>query len=310
MDITQLRNFLKTVETMNFTRAAEGLFISRQALRQSLSALEHELGQPLFETERNRLSLTQYGEYLARACQDTVADFDRMAEDVTRFFRQDTVLRFAYSVSLSPYALPGLEPYVLRDFSAKFPHIRLEVIRCAADEVIQKVENREVDLGCAYEMQTPRSDCEAAVIRTSPIAITFGQESPFFQKPRITLEELATVPLVGMGALELIARPLWAECQRRSIQLNYRVIPNTIDAFYLVRHNEAACLSSAPVGWNGTPPITVLEDFTWKLSLLCPTDTPAYHSAQLLSAYLCDYYQALFADPEQHFLSTQGLVAQ
>lgn len=310
MDISQLRNFLKTVETMNFTRAAESLFISRQALRQSLTALEHELGQPLFETERNRLSLTQYGEYLARACRDTVESFDRMEADVTEFFRQDSVLRFAYSVSLSPYALPGLEPFVLRDFSAKFPHIRLEIIRCAADEVIRLVENREADLGCAYEMQTPHTNCEVSVIRTSPIAISFGQSSPFFRTPHITLEELATIPLVGMGDLEKIARPLWEDCQRRNIQLNYRVIPNTIDAFYLVRHDGAACLSSVPPNWNGTPPITVLEDYTWGISLLCPTDTPAYHSAQLLSSYLLDHYQALFTDPAQHFLSTQGLLSQ
>lgn len=310
MDIAQLRNFLKTVETMNFTRAAEALFISRQALRQSLSALERELGEPLFETERNRLTLTQYGEYLARACPKAVAEFDRMEQDVNRFFRQKTALRFAYAVNLFPYNLPGLDPYVLKDFSYKFPHIDLQVFSRPADEVIRMVEEREADLGCVLQMPTPRKSCEVTVIRSSPLVISFGKESPLYEKPRITLEELIGVPLVGMGSLEKIAHPLWAECQRRNISLNYRVVPSTIDALYLAHHSEAACLNTVPPNRSGEPPVTMLEDYSWDISLLCPTDTPAYHSAQILSSYLCDHYQRLFSDPNQQLPNSQSLVSQ
>lgn len=308
MDISQLRNFLKTVETMNFTRAAESLFISRQALRQSLTALEHELGQPLFETERNRLSLTQYGEYLARACRDTVESFDRMEADVTEFFRQDSVLRFAYSVSLSPYALPGLEPFVLRDFSAKFPHIRLEVLPCSADEVIDRVEAGEADLGCVLEMPTEHPDCEVSVIRTSPLVISFGKDSPYYDRKELFLEELSTFPLVGMGSLEKIARPLWEDCQRKGISLDYRVMPSTIDALYHATHNKAACLNTSFP--NQVEDLTILPNYTWEFVLLAPKSAPAYHSAQILSTYICNHYKNLFANPSPELLAVQSSLAQ
>ena len=42
MDIRQLHYFLVLCEEMNYTRAAQRLFLSRQALRQSISALEAE----------------------------------------------------------------------------------------------------------------------------------------------------------------------------------------------------------------------------------------------------------------------------
>ena len=48
MDIRQLHYFLVLCEEMNYTRAAQRLFLSRQALRQSISALEAELCGPLF----------------------------------------------------------------------------------------------------------------------------------------------------------------------------------------------------------------------------------------------------------------------
>ena len=44
MDIRQLHYFLVLCEEMNYTRAAQRLFLSRQALRQSISALE-EIGR-------------------------------------------------------------------------------------------------------------------------------------------------------------------------------------------------------------------------------------------------------------------------
>ena len=43
MDITQIRYFLKTAELLNYTRAAEQLFITRQSLRQAIAAMEAEL---------------------------------------------------------------------------------------------------------------------------------------------------------------------------------------------------------------------------------------------------------------------------
>ena len=64
MDITQLRYFLATADTLNYTKAAERLYMSRQALRQALASMEEELGFPLFLNERNKLSLTVQGEYL------------------------------------------------------------------------------------------------------------------------------------------------------------------------------------------------------------------------------------------------------
>ena len=45
MDIRQLHYFLVLCEEMNYTRAAQRLFLSRQALRQSISALEAELSE-------------------------------------------------------------------------------------------------------------------------------------------------------------------------------------------------------------------------------------------------------------------------
>lgn len=300
MELIQLRYFLKTAETLNYTRAAEALFTSRQALRHTLDTLEKELGQPLFSNDRNRLSLTEHGAYLAQACAGAVKSFDDLEGDVKRFFGQQTPLRFAWSVSLSPYALPELDRIVLRDFSAKFPHIELESLPCPADKVIDLLEAGEADCGCVLQMPTPRSGYTATILRTSPVVIDSGKGSPYYGCPEITLADLPNIPLIGMGALDRIARPLWEDCRRLGLKLDYRPVPNTIDALYLMRHGEVSglnTLSPTPTSVPNTAAErvpTILRGYTWELVLLCPQDSPSFHAAQLLAAYIANHYRELF----------------
>lgn len=61
MEVRQLHYFLTLCEELNYTRAAQRLYLSRQALRQNIAALEQELGEPLFLNQRNHISLTERG---------------------------------------------------------------------------------------------------------------------------------------------------------------------------------------------------------------------------------------------------------
>lgn len=295
MDLIQLRYFLRTAETLNYSRAAESLYISRQSLRQTLGNLEKELGKPLFLNDHNRLSLTEYGEYLALSTRDLVADFNTMEADVARFFGQAVTLRVAFSVSLFPFHLPNVEP-ILQAFRAQYPHISLDVSRLTADEVIDGAQAGELDCGVVLQMPTPRPDCTVTPLRTSEVAIGSGPDSPLRQKEEITLEELASVPLATMGSPEKIAAPLWADCQRRGITLNYQVVPDTIQALYLLQSSQASIFNTYRNG-RGVHPLSIpvnpkshLPGYTWEVATLCPKSRPNHHAAQILASFLKKKY--------------------
>ena len=61
MNITGLQYFLVTAEEMNFSRAAQRLFISQQSLSGSIQRLEKQYGVQLFE-RKPVLRLTEAGE--------------------------------------------------------------------------------------------------------------------------------------------------------------------------------------------------------------------------------------------------------
>ena len=79
MDIRQLHYFLVLCEEMNYTRAAQRLFLSRQALRQSITALEAELCGPLFrQRPPQALPHRAAGMSLQRHAAPVVEQFQQM----------------------------------------------------------------------------------------------------------------------------------------------------------------------------------------------------------------------------------------
>lgn len=296
MDITQLRYFLKTAEVLNYTRAAAELFIARQSLRQALGNLEQELGLPLFENEKNHLSLTEYGEFLAFSAADLVRRFDALTAELDRFASQKTPLRVALSESLFPFMLPDFE-MVLKDFRTKYPHIPLEVQNLPSDDVVDALRAETVDCGILLQMPTRYPNCEADILHTFPVAVDSGTESPLYPKRVLTLQDLTAVPLVGMGSLEKIARPLWEDFRRERLTPNYRIMPNTVDAFYHIQHSLASGLDiyfedeTVPAGCS------LLAGYTWELAMLRPLSSPAYGMARLFCRYMEERYRQRLSEP-------------
>lgn len=289
MDITQLRYFLKTAETLNYTRAAEALFITRQSLRQAIACVEGELGAPLFHKERNHLSLTESGTYLALTGARVIRDFDDMWTNTLRLASRQAALKVAFSESLVPFLLPDLDD-VLQRFRTRFPHIPLEVCKWDMDRVLDAAEAGEIDCGCVLQMPRPQPGCKVRVLKRFPAALDFGEDFPLYDRPRepLKLEELDGLPCVGMGSPQRFMAPLWEDCLRKGIHLDYRVIPNTIDAFYQVQNSLAAGFDILDDGNLGARPIrsALLPDYSWELTLLCPEDRPDRGSAELFRAFL------------------------
>ena len=299
MELHQLRCFLKTAQTLNYTRAAEELFTSRQALRHTLGNLERELGQSLFFNDHNRLFLTEYGEYLRHSFQDLVGEFEEREERIKAFFQRQITLQVAFSVSLFPFHLPNLDPW-LEEFLEGHPQIRVEQRRIPADEVVALAQAGKVDLGVVLQMPTPRPECTCTVLRRSPVSIGSGDSSPLFGREVVSLKQLAEVPLIGMGSLEVIARPLWEECQRRGIRLDYRVVPNTIDAIFYTQNGMAHSFNTFFNAVNNTAGApeparghSRLEGYDWELAALAFRGRENHGAAVLLAEFLRERYEGL-----------------
>ena len=161
MTIQQLRYFLALCQDLNYTRTAERLYLSRQALRLSIAALENELCGPLFINVRNHLALTEKGQRFRAQAAPVVEQFDRMCAQAYQDIRSPA-LRLGISVALVPNYLPMLGD-VLEQFRQQYPGIPLETTLLSNDAVCAQLQNGTLDAGLVMDL----GGCAAGLARTA-----------------------------------------------------------------------------------------------------------------------------------------------
>jgi LysR family glycine cleavage system transcriptional activator len=125
LPIAALRAFEAAARLGQITLAANELAVTHGAVSRHVSALEDQLGTPLFEGARNRPKLTPEGRIFGSAL---TAAFDQIEDAVRLIGRSDsTILDVA---CLSTFAMRWLIPR-LHDFTAKHPHYS---VRLATDD--------------------------------------------------------------------------------------------------------------------------------------------------------------------------------
>lgn len=72
----RLRYFVAVAEELNFSRAAERLFVAQQALSKQVRELENDLGTTLLRRTTRSAELTPAGTVFLTAARATLAAFD------------------------------------------------------------------------------------------------------------------------------------------------------------------------------------------------------------------------------------------
>ena len=169
MTIQQLRYFLALCEDLNYTHAAGRLYLSRQALRLSIAALEEELCGPLFTNRRNRLGI---------------------------------------SVALVPDYLPPLGD-ALEAFRQRYPGIPLEVSSLANDEVPAQLQSGALDAGLVMDLGSCAAVLARTALTKHTAALLVSRRSRFWQRQAVSPAELDGETLLVPGFDPDALRPLW-----------------------------------------------------------------------------------------------------
>lgn len=87
MEMHQIRYFLASARTLNFTRAAAACNVSQPALTVAIRKLERELGEALFERRTGGLVMTEFGQMVHPRLR-TMAEQAEAARDLAHSYRK------------------------------------------------------------------------------------------------------------------------------------------------------------------------------------------------------------------------------
>ncbi|MEY4510779.1 MAG: hypothetical protein RLZZ450_2901 [Pseudomonadota bacterium] len=198
----RLRAFLAVAKARGFSTAARELSQSQSSLSQAVSALEEELGQPLFIRDGRSIHLTEAGRILREHAERAFLELER-ATDALSALRDLTrgSLLVGTSDTLASYLLPP----VFAAFRARYPDVELRLDNRTSPAVAERVAQHRVDLG-VISLPLPKAQriggrpaSEVLVIETlrSQREVVICPKGHAFARRRgVTLAELASQPLV------------------------------------------------------------------------------------------------------------------
>ncbi|HSM39903.1 MAG TPA: LysR family transcriptional regulator, partial [Afifellaceae bacterium] len=134
MDWDKLRIFHAAAEAGSFTHAGDTLNLSQSAVSRQVSALEHELGVPLFHRHARGLILTEQGELLMRTADEVMTSLEAVKSQLADSKGRPTgSLRVTTTVGLGSTWLATR----VNEFLDLYPGISLELI----------LQDGELDIG-------------------------------------------------------------------------------------------------------------------------------------------------------------------
>ena len=140
--LNALRAFEAVARRLNFSDAAEELFVTQSAVSRQIKGLEDELGAALFVRGTRHVELTQSGRMLQRSVESGLGQIDASVRQIrqARSRKRVSVTTFASFGSL--WLLPRIEA-----FQRQHPDID---IRVSATDTIADLDDPELDLSLRY----------------------------------------------------------------------------------------------------------------------------------------------------------------
>ena len=144
METARCRAFLAAAETGSFSKAAEALSYTPSGVNQLVTALEKELGFPVFRRNTKGVTLTENGELLLPAVREFLRQEDRIFELSAEMngLLIGSVTIAAYS-SIATHWLPA----VISAFQQDYPKVRIRLMEGIWQEVSKWLDDRAADIG-------------------------------------------------------------------------------------------------------------------------------------------------------------------
>lgn len=200
MELRQLKYFITSADTLNFTEAARQCFITQSTLSQQIKQLETELGVQLFERIGKRVFLTETGRDFLPYARQTVADADYGVQRI----KDMEDLKTGRLCIGTTFGLSALITDAIARFSEQYPEVHLEVMFLKQDELIDAVRERKVDFALTFEMMEKDDLLTEQPVKTYHLCAIVSDQNPLAQQATVSLRQLADynicTPARGMNA--------------------------------------------------------------------------------------------------------------
>lgn len=188
MNFSQIKCFLAAADCLNFTKAADRLYLSQPVLSRQIAAMEDELGIELFIREKKSVKLTPAGELMASGLK-------KLTFDYTSLLDKASALHKGLAGVLNIGMIEGqlfCSPYsdAMTAFHDAHPDVRVNLSSHSISGLIHALVNGDVDIGFAASFNVAGYDeLDYMEVGTAKTYLVVPRSHPLAEKENLTIDD-------------------------------------------------------------------------------------------------------------------------
>jgi LysR family transcriptional regulator, low CO2-responsive transcriptional regulator len=192
MDFDQLATFVYVAKLKSFSRAGQKVFRSQSAVSAQIRQLEQAYHARLLDRSAKSVELTPAGEVLFEYAEKLLRLRDESVQVVAD---RGNVIQgpvvFGANEATCLYVLPD----IFAEFQKRFPLVHISIFRNFSHKILQRVEDGSIDVGIVT-LPTKSPNLKVHHIHRDRMRFMVSTRNPLAQRSKLTLEEVASQPLI------------------------------------------------------------------------------------------------------------------
>jgi DNA-binding transcriptional LysR family regulator len=194
MDIRQLQYFITVAEYLNFTKAANQLYVAQSAISHQIADLENQLGVKLFIRNKRSVQLTPAGSVFLKEAIEIV---EKTSEAIEKAKQTDGGIIGSLSIGFLSVHVRSFLPTLLKQFQKQHPKVELTLNHLPSKMLKEALEHGEIDFAFTQPSGLDRiDDIEIQPVKSEKYCVVMHKNHPLSSKRSIQLSELAKEPFI------------------------------------------------------------------------------------------------------------------
>jgi len=188
MTFDQLYYFSVVADILNFTKAAEMLYISQPTLSRQIVMLERELNAPLFNREYKEISLTEAGTLLRSECDKLLVQYAQIKKSI-----QNCLAGNAGALRIMCLDFYYKELFdAIRSYTEKYPEVLIQM--AAGNNMMFTAElipgKCDAAIGWDFDLPEKTDELEILPIYRDRFVAVFPESHCFAAREKVSIAEI------------------------------------------------------------------------------------------------------------------------
>ncbi|SHJ25561.1 LysR family transcriptional regulator [Parasporobacterium paucivorans] len=194
MNISQIKYFLETAKCLNFTKAAQHLFITQPTLGRQITEIESELNMLLFVRSNKGLTLTPAGIVLYEELSVLMNDYEKAV-------KKASLASQCITGKLNIGILDGLSikefiPEMVSIFEKNHPNIEIIIKRKSFRALLEELNKNELDAIISFSFHiNEHQELKTIKLKKYEPAFVVPLKNPLSKKEKLEFKDFKYEPL-------------------------------------------------------------------------------------------------------------------